>query len=180
MFCGTQIVVFGAVWCFWTSSDQPVHLELDVACRAEKGWFNSGYIFPEGFKSQLPFRSAFHPKCLPFDVPSVLPAFHATCLPFVFPLYALSLHFTDPGWRTVSDMFAHGHPAIHCSAYVSYCQLLTFKVTRSAIQSYKPPPLYGQQSIHAHHTLSMYIFLSVHVLHCTTYSTQMLISISTL
>ncbi|DBB01439.1 hypothetical protein WJX77_003930 [Trebouxia sp. C0004] len=26
--------------------------------RAEKGWYNSGYIFPEGFKSQLPFRSS--------------------------------------------------------------------------------------------------------------------------
>ena len=30
---------------------------LSLAYRAEKGWFNSGYIFPEGFKSQLPFRS---------------------------------------------------------------------------------------------------------------------------
>lgn len=28
------------------------------ACRAEPGWFNSGYIFPEGFASRVSFRSS--------------------------------------------------------------------------------------------------------------------------
>ena len=28
------------------------------ACRAEPGWFNSGYIFPEGFCSRVNFRSS--------------------------------------------------------------------------------------------------------------------------
>ena len=27
-------------------------------CRAEKNWYNSGYIFPEGFKSHVHFRSS--------------------------------------------------------------------------------------------------------------------------
>ena len=27
-------------------------------CRAEPGWFNSGYIFPEGFASRVNFRSS--------------------------------------------------------------------------------------------------------------------------
>ncbi len=27
-------------------------------CRADAGWFNSGYIFPEGFASRVNFRSS--------------------------------------------------------------------------------------------------------------------------
>ena len=43
----------------WLGLGSPLYTGLSAVicyCRAEKGWFNSGYIFPEGFKSQLPFR----------------------------------------------------------------------------------------------------------------------------
>ena len=29
-----------------------------ACCRADKGWFNAGYIFPEGFLSRVHFRSS--------------------------------------------------------------------------------------------------------------------------
>ena len=33
-------------------------LRLMHACRVGAGWFNSGYIFPEGFESRVSFRSS--------------------------------------------------------------------------------------------------------------------------
>lgn len=35
-----------------------VVLTVTVPYRAEPGWFNSGYIFPEGFTSRVNFRSS--------------------------------------------------------------------------------------------------------------------------
>ena len=34
------------------------HSKLRLPCRAEPGWYNSGYIFPEGFASRVNFRSS--------------------------------------------------------------------------------------------------------------------------
>ena len=44
----------------WLQAADLLHgsLTQDMACRVAKGWYDSGYIFPEGYVSQLAFRSS--------------------------------------------------------------------------------------------------------------------------
>ena len=55
-----DILVWSRLPCCSLSFEQtPAYCRiLDGCCRAEEGWFNQGYIFPEGFKSQVNFRSS--------------------------------------------------------------------------------------------------------------------------